>query len=91
MTEYRKQTNCGELILEIEEGETHYKVNISMTEFGNCSAYKFISDMVAKELDSSSNPSALIKILQSYKCESGKNGCIEEIGNCLEEFSQNFK
>ena len=84
--EYIEQVHCGNANIEILLEEKVFRVNIEMEKFGECTAYKFISDQITKELNSAESKVEFAKLLQSYECIKQGQGCIQAIGRCLEDF-----
>lgn len=65
--------SCGTAIIDISEDE----VNLKVEKFGDCRAYEFISDEI---------PEKFTEKLKKYKCLEDGKGCIEVVGECLEDY-----
>ncbi|MFB6075820.1 MAG: hypothetical protein ABEK17_01625 [Candidatus Aenigmatarchaeota archaeon] len=91
MTKYTREVYCGELNLEINNKNGKIVVEPKMEKFGDCKAYIFIGNMITERLNSSDNKEKFIGELKQYECTYGDVGCIEAMGECLEEFLDNCK
>lgn len=91
MKTYKRQTTCSELIFKIEKRNGKYKIDARMKKFGDCSAYVFISKIIEEKLNTGEDISKIIDKLKKYKCRIGPSGCIEEIGKCIQDFSESQK
>ena len=83
-TLYRRNTNCGKMIIEIDDQR---QMTVGMEKFGPCMVYKFIGDQLTHSLvfpvDMEDVPMALQS--KEYKCQKGPDGCIQVVGRVLEE------
>ena len=85
MTKFRKKASCGLIEIYISVQNDEYSVRSEMA-FDSCAVYTFIGDMITRTLNSGESPSKLVEELKKYKCQKGPVGCIQVIGECLEEF-----
>jgi hypothetical protein len=87
---YTKKTNCGTLTINMSyDKQGWFKMNAQMEKFGECSAYKYVSDSISEGLllDLVNK----VEKLRQYKCKKGSKGCITVIGKCLEDFFGFYK
>ena len=88
MSEFNVDTNCGKMKVEIDEKENDekivYSVSVQMKNFGQCQGYCFIAKSIERMLNDGKSLLETSSELKEYECNKGPNGCIKQIGNCLE-------